>query len=149
MTRRFPPPWQVEQIPGGFRVLDASGQALVYIYARESRDEADIAKVPFRQRSAARGSSTSLGCAYGAAFLIASWKRLRASWNRLLAVSSRLGLDIERILFAFDILAGLTRDKVPASGFRKIVRATVGALGLTIRSAASPSPPLGSVGSVL
>jgi hypothetical protein len=26
--RRFPPPWQVEQIPGGFKVLDASGQAL-------------------------------------------------------------------------------------------------------------------------
>ena len=26
MTRRFPPPWQVEQMPGGFKVLDASGQ---------------------------------------------------------------------------------------------------------------------------
>jgi hypothetical protein len=26
-------------------VLDASGQALVYVYARETRDEADIAKV--------------------------------------------------------------------------------------------------------
>jgi hypothetical protein len=45
MTRRFPPPWQVEQIPGGFKVLDASGQALVYVYARETREEADIAKV--------------------------------------------------------------------------------------------------------
>jgi hypothetical protein len=22
-SRRFPPPWQVEQIPGGFKVLDA------------------------------------------------------------------------------------------------------------------------------
>ncbi len=44
-ARRFPPPWQVEQIPGGFKVLDASGQALVYVYARETRDEADIAKV--------------------------------------------------------------------------------------------------------
>jgi hypothetical protein len=43
--RRFPPPWQVEQIPGGFKVLDASSQALVYIYARETRDQADIAKV--------------------------------------------------------------------------------------------------------
>jgi hypothetical protein len=31
MTRRFPPPWQVEQIDGGFKVLDASGQALVYV----------------------------------------------------------------------------------------------------------------------
>ena len=43
--RRFPPPWQVEQIPGGFKVLDASRQALVYVYARETRDQADIAKV--------------------------------------------------------------------------------------------------------
>jgi len=44
-TRRFPPPWRVEQIPGGFKVLDANGQALVYVYARETRAEADIAKV--------------------------------------------------------------------------------------------------------
>jgi hypothetical protein len=43
--RRFPPPWQVEQIPGGFKVLDANGQALVYVYARETRHEAEIAKV--------------------------------------------------------------------------------------------------------
>ena len=43
--RRFPPPWQVEQTPGGFKVLDASGQALVYVYARETPEQADIAKV--------------------------------------------------------------------------------------------------------
>ncbi len=42
---RFPPPWQVEQIPGGFKVLDANGQALVYVYARETRNEANIAGV--------------------------------------------------------------------------------------------------------
>jgi len=34
-----------EQIPGGFKVLDANGQALVYVYARETREQADIAKV--------------------------------------------------------------------------------------------------------
>ena len=44
-SRRFPPPWRVEQIPGSFKVLDASGQALVYVYARETKAEADIAKV--------------------------------------------------------------------------------------------------------
>jgi len=44
-TRRFPLPWTVEQIPGGFKVVDASGQALVYVYARETKAEADIAKV--------------------------------------------------------------------------------------------------------
>jgi len=44
-SRRFPPPWTVEQIPGGYKVLDASGQALAYIYARDTREQADIAKV--------------------------------------------------------------------------------------------------------
>ena len=44
-SRCFPPPWTVEQIPGDFKVLDASGQALVYVYARETKAEADIAKV--------------------------------------------------------------------------------------------------------
>ena len=43
--RRFSPLGQVEQIPGGFKVLDASGQALAYIYARDTREQADIAKV--------------------------------------------------------------------------------------------------------
>ncbi len=32
-------------MPGGFEVLDASGQALVYVYARETKAEADMAKV--------------------------------------------------------------------------------------------------------
>ena len=44
-TRRFPQPWRVEQTPGGYKVLDASGQALVYAYARETRDDADRAGV--------------------------------------------------------------------------------------------------------
>ena len=41
--RRFPPPWQVEQIPGGFKVLDASGQALVYVGACKTSEQADFA----------------------------------------------------------------------------------------------------------
>ena len=44
-SRRFPAPWTVEQTPGGFKVLDASGQALVYVYARETTEQASIAKV--------------------------------------------------------------------------------------------------------
>jgi hypothetical protein len=44
-SRRFPAPWRVQQTPGGFEVLDASGQALAYIYARQTKAEADIAKV--------------------------------------------------------------------------------------------------------
>ena len=44
-SRRFPAPWQVEQIPGGYKVLDANGQALAYVYTRETKQQADIAKV--------------------------------------------------------------------------------------------------------
>jgi hypothetical protein len=43
--RRFPPPWKFEQIPGGFKVLDASGQSLAYVYGRETKADADIAHV--------------------------------------------------------------------------------------------------------
>ena len=45
MTRRFPPPWTVEQIPGGYKVKDANGQSLAYCYGRETQADADIAKV--------------------------------------------------------------------------------------------------------
>ena len=44
-SRRFPAPWRIEQTPGGYKVLDASGQALTYVYARATKAEADIAKV--------------------------------------------------------------------------------------------------------
>jgi hypothetical protein len=26
--RRFPPPWTIERLPGGFKVIDANGQSL-------------------------------------------------------------------------------------------------------------------------
>jgi hypothetical protein len=44
-SRRFTPPWTVKQISGGYKVLDANGQALAYVYARETKAVADIAKV--------------------------------------------------------------------------------------------------------
>ena len=28
--RRFPPPWTVERLPGGVKVIDANGQSLAY-----------------------------------------------------------------------------------------------------------------------
>ena len=43
MARRFPPPWSVEPIAGGYVVKDASGQAIAYVYGRKSRAEADTA----------------------------------------------------------------------------------------------------------
>jgi hypothetical protein len=45
MPRRFPAPWTAEQIPGGYVVKDATGQSLAYVYARETRTEADTAHV--------------------------------------------------------------------------------------------------------
>lgn len=33
--RRFPAPWSVEVLPGGFKVIDANGIALAYCYARD------------------------------------------------------------------------------------------------------------------
>ena len=36
MPRRFPAPWTAEQIPGGFKVIDATGQSLAYVYARQA-----------------------------------------------------------------------------------------------------------------
>ena len=42
--RRFPP-WTVEKIPGGFKVLDANGQSLAYVHSRETKDAANIAGV--------------------------------------------------------------------------------------------------------
>ena len=43
--RRFPPPWTVEKIPGGFKVYDANGQSLAYVYSRENPNDAHIAKM--------------------------------------------------------------------------------------------------------
>jgi hypothetical protein len=38
--RRFPPPWRVDKIPGGYIVRDNNGQALACVYSRENEAEA-------------------------------------------------------------------------------------------------------------
>jgi hypothetical protein len=43
--RRFPAPWTVEKIPGGFKVIDANGQSLAYVYSRDTPNDAHIAEV--------------------------------------------------------------------------------------------------------
>jgi len=30
--RRFPPPWTIEELDGGFKIVDANGQSLAYVY---------------------------------------------------------------------------------------------------------------------
>jgi hypothetical protein len=44
-TRRFPPPWRAEKMPGGYVVRDANGKALAYVYSRANEAEAMQAKV--------------------------------------------------------------------------------------------------------
>jgi hypothetical protein len=44
-SRRFPPPWRADKIPGGYVVWDANGQALAYVYSRATEAEAMQAKV--------------------------------------------------------------------------------------------------------
>lgn len=44
-SRRFPPPWRHEKIPGGYLVRDANDQAIAYIYSRDNEAEARQAKV--------------------------------------------------------------------------------------------------------
>jgi hypothetical protein len=39
--KRFPAPWCVESIKGGFKVKDASGQALAYVYGHADKRDAE------------------------------------------------------------------------------------------------------------
>jgi hypothetical protein len=51
VSRRFPSPWTIEEIPGGYKVVDANGQALAYVYGRETQADADIAHVVTRDEA--------------------------------------------------------------------------------------------------
>jgi hypothetical protein len=42
--RRFPPPWTIEALDGGFQIVDANGQALAYVYGRADLRDAQVAK---------------------------------------------------------------------------------------------------------
>ena len=43
MPRRFPPPWKVEALEGGFKIVDSNGQALAYVYGHADPRHAGIA----------------------------------------------------------------------------------------------------------
>jgi hypothetical protein len=42
--RRFPPPWSVETLDGGFKIVDANGQSLAYVYGHADPHDAQVAK---------------------------------------------------------------------------------------------------------
>jgi K+/H+ antiporter YhaU regulatory subunit KhtT len=42
--RRFPPPWTIEELEAGFKVVDSNGQTLAYIYGHADQRDAAIAK---------------------------------------------------------------------------------------------------------
>ena len=42
--RRFPAPWTVEVLDGGFKIVDANGQSLAYVYGHANPHDAQIAK---------------------------------------------------------------------------------------------------------
>jgi hypothetical protein len=42
-SRRFPAPWRADKVPGGYVVRDATGQALAYLYGRETEADAVLA----------------------------------------------------------------------------------------------------------
>jgi K+/H+ antiporter YhaU regulatory subunit KhtT len=44
-ARRFPAPRHADQMPGGYVVRDANGQALAYLYSRDDPTEALQAKM--------------------------------------------------------------------------------------------------------
>jgi hypothetical protein len=43
--RRFPAPWTVEAIDAGFKIIDANGQSLAYVYSGDNPNDAHIAGV--------------------------------------------------------------------------------------------------------
>ena len=44
-TRRFPPPWSIEEMPACYIVRDRDGQALAYVYYEEGSGRRSAAKL--------------------------------------------------------------------------------------------------------
>ena len=47
--RRFPPPWSVEAIEAGFKVIDSNGQSPAYVYGHADKRDAETAKENLRR----------------------------------------------------------------------------------------------------
>ena len=40
--RRFPAPWTVEALDGGFKVVDSNGPSLAYVYGQADQREQEL-----------------------------------------------------------------------------------------------------------
>ena len=45
MMRLFPPPWTVEALDGGFKVVDANAQTLAYVYGHTDPRDAKLPRL--------------------------------------------------------------------------------------------------------
>jgi hypothetical protein len=72
-SRRFPPPWRAEPIPGGYVVRDADGEALAYLYSRDNPTAMDFSSGPQRARAIAQ-ATTRVGWAE---FFHLSWQSVQ------------------------------------------------------------------------
>jgi hypothetical protein len=44
-TRRFPPPWSIDELEACFVVIDSAGQKLAYVYFEDERGRRSAAKL--------------------------------------------------------------------------------------------------------
>ena len=44
MMRRFPAPWTVESLDGGFKIVDGNKQTIAYVYGHADPRDAETAK---------------------------------------------------------------------------------------------------------
>ena len=40
---QFPPPWSMKSLDGGFKIVDANGQSLAYVYGHADPRDAQVA----------------------------------------------------------------------------------------------------------
>jgi hypothetical protein len=52
-SRRFPPPWSVEELDACFVVKDSAGQKLAYVYFEDEPGRRSAAKLAHQRRGAA------------------------------------------------------------------------------------------------
>ena len=60
---RYPPPWRVDAIPGGFRVVSANGYTLAWVYALEGQQHAASGSVQLSHREALAMAKAIVGLA--------------------------------------------------------------------------------------